>query len=135
MTEPSLACQIAIRQRLVAAPAVTDLVPAAQIFDGPTRPEIFPSIIIGTAQTVLEPITVARAHVRAYLDAHIWTDGDGLERTKQIAGAAAMALAGKPSISGFRVVDWIVGGTRFMRDPATRGHAVVTVEALLQEVV
>lgn len=133
MTEPSLACQIAIRERLVATPAVTVLVPALQIFDGPTRPETFPSIIIGTGQTLLEPITVTRAHVRVVLDLHTWTEGDGLEPAKQIAGAVTKALAGRPSIEGFRLVDWTVAGTRYMRDPGKVGHAVTTVEALLQE--
>jgi hypothetical protein len=133
MTEPSLACQIAIRARLVAEPAVTALVPALQIFDGPSRPETFPCIIIGTGQTVLEPITLTRAHVRVTLDLHLWNDGDGLETVKLIARAATNALAGKPSIDGYRVVDWSVTGTRFMRDPAKVGHAVTSIEALLQE--
>lgn len=133
MTEPSLACQIVINERLSADADVVALVPALQIIDGPSRPEIFPSIIIGTGQTVLEPITVARAHARVILDAHIWHDTGGLEAVKQIAGAATKALAVRPSIAGFRVVDWYVAGTRFMRDPANVGHGVLTVEALLQE--
>ena len=131
MTEPSLACQIAIRQRLVGASAVTDLVPAASIFDGPTRPELFPCIIVGTGQTVLEPITLTRSHIRVFLDVHTWTKETGLETVKTIAGAAQEALKAKSSIEGFRVVDWLVTGTRFMRDPAEIGHAVTTVEALL----
>lgn len=133
MTEPSLAVQIAIRERLVATPAVTALVPALQIFDGPTRPETFPSIIIGTGQTILEPITLTRSHIRVALDVHTWTEGDGLEPAKIIAGAATKALADKPSIAGYRVVDWTLTGSRYMRDPGKFGHAVTTVEALLQE--
>jgi hypothetical protein len=133
MTEPSLACQIAMRERLVGDPAVTALVPTLNVFDGPTRPEMFPSIIIGTGQTVLEPLTVTRSHVRVFLDVHLWTEGDGLETVKQIAGAASKALAGRPSIDGFRVMDWIVTGTRFMRDPGTFGHGIITLEALLSE--
>lgn len=131
--EPSLACQIAIHERLVADAALTALVPAASIFDGRTRPEEFPCITIGTGQTVLEPITLRRAHVRVYLGVELWTEEIGLENVKTIAGAATKALAAKPEIPGFRVVDWLVTGTRFMRDPANVGHAVMNVEALLQE--
>lgn len=131
MTEPSLACQIAIRSALTGSPAVTALVPAASIFDAPARPELFPCIIIGTGQTVLEPITVTRSHVRVFSDVHVWTKETGLEGVKAIAGAASTALADRPALAGYRVFDWIVTGTRFMRDPAEIGHAVLSVEALL----
>src|SRR5690606_20915740 len=52
MMEPSLALQKAIRARLIGTPAVTALVPAANMLDKNSRPEVFPSIIIGEAQTV-----------------------------------------------------------------------------------
>ena len=133
MSEPSLAIQIAIRSALVTAPAVTGMVPAEQIFDGPSRPELFPCVIVGTGQTVVEPITMTRRHVRVYHDLHFWTDESGLENLKQITGAAHKALAAKPAVADFRLIDWQVTGTRFMRDPGNVGHAVMTVEALVSE--
>jgi hypothetical protein len=132
--EPSLAVQGAIRSALVADVAVTGTVPAARIFDRNTRPEDFPCIIIGDGQTALEPITLTRRHVRVFADVHIWTEESGLVAVKTIAGNAAAALRARPSIAGFRVVDWIVKGTRFLRDPGGEfGHAVMSIEALLNE--
>jgi hypothetical protein len=136
MIEPSLAVQIAIRSALIASPAVTGLVPATSIFDRRTRPELFPCIIIGDGQTALEPITLARSHVRVFADLHIWTKEGGLETVKTIAGNASAALRAKPSIDGFHVVDWKVTGTRFLRDPADEyGHAITSIEALVMELV
>lgn len=134
MIEPSLACQIAIRSALVAAPAVTALVPATSIFDRSTRPEKFPCIIVGDGQTVLEPHTLTRSHIRVYSDVHIWTQETGLEGVKTLAGTATAALRIKPSIAGFRVIDWQVHGVRFLRDPGDYGHAIVSIEALVNEV-
>jgi hypothetical protein len=133
MTEIPLALQIAARTRLVTAPSVTDLVPAAQIFDGLARPEKFPCIIIGECLTIVEPITFARSHVRTTFDLHVWTKGAGLEATKILAGNVRQALKQRPAIDGLHVVDWQVTTTRFLRDPAEIGHAIITVEALVQE--
>lgn len=132
--EPSLAMQGAIYSALVAAPAVTGLVPATSIFDRRIRPELFPCIIVGDANTVLEPVTLARRHVRVFADVHIWTEESGLETVKTIAGNASATLHTRPSIAGFHVADWKVTGTRFLRDPGGEfGHAVMSIEALLNE--
>ncbi|WP_311028218.1 DUF3168 domain-containing protein [Mesorhizobium koreense] len=134
MTEPSLAVQIAIRSALIASPAVTGIVPSAHIFDRRTRPELFPCIIIGDANTALEPITLTRSHVRLFADLHIWTEESGLETVKTVAGNVGAALRSKPSIDGFHVVDWKMTGTRFLRDPGGEyGHAITSIEVLLNE--
>lgn len=134
MIEASLTVQTAIRSRLIAAPAVTALVPAASIFDHSTRPEHFPCIIIGDGQTVLEAVTYSRSHVRVFADVHIWTREAGLEAVKTITGHAQRALAGKPTIDGVHVVDWRVTGARFLRDPGGEyGHAILSLETLIAE--
>ena len=135
MLEPSLAVQIAIRSALVAAPAVTATVPVARIFDRSTRPEIMPYIIVGDAQTILEPVTLTRSHVRVFADVHIWTKETGLEAVKTIAGNVGTALRVRPSIAGFHIIDWKVKGVRFLRDPGEFGHAVMSIEALVNEAV
>jgi hypothetical protein len=134
MVEPSLAVQIAIRSALVASVSITDMVPASRIFDRTTRPEIMPCIIVGDGQTVNESTTLSRSHVRVFADVHIWTQETGLETVKTITGNARAALRAKPAIDGFHVVDWKVTRTRFLRDPGDYGHAIVTVETLVNEV-
>lgn len=134
MIEPSLACQIAIRSALVAAPAVTDLVSAANIFDRTVRPEIMPCIVVGDGQTVLEPLTLSRSHVRIFSDIHIFSiqENGGLEKVKAIAGNVAAVLHTKPLIEGLTVIDWKLTGTRFLRDPGDQGHAIVSLELLVR---
>jgi hypothetical protein len=134
MAEPSLAVQFAIWNLLVASEAVTAAVPPERIFERTTRPEIMPCIQIGDGQTVNESTTLNRRHVRVYSDVHVWTNEEGLSNVKTIAGNVAAALRAKPSIDGFHVVDWKVTGTRFLRDPGEIGHAIVTVETLVNEV-
>jgi hypothetical protein len=110
------------------------MVPASRIFDRTTRPEIMPCIIVGDGQTVNESTTLSRSHVRVFADVHIWTQETGLETVKTITGNARAALRAKPAIDGFHVVDWKVTRTRFLRDPGDYGHAIVTVETLVNEV-
>lgn len=133
MTDPSLSLQIAARIRLVTTPAVTALVAANRILDQHARPASFPCIIIGTAQTIRESLTLSRSHLRITFDLHIWTDGSGLEATKNIAGVVVPALKQRPVIEGLRVIDWTVKSVRYLRDPAAIGHGVVTIEALVEE--
>ncbi|HEV7251670.1 MAG TPA: DUF3168 domain-containing protein [Mesorhizobium sp.] len=133
--EPTLALQINTRTRLVTAPMVTALVQPAHIVDRHARPEQFPAIVLGTAQTMIEAATFTRAHVRVVFDLHVWTKESGLEEAKTVAHAVRLALKNKPSIDGLQIVDWQVASTRFMRDPAEVGHAIVTVEALVLELV
>ncbi len=133
MIETSLELQKAIRARLVDTPAVVALVPPARVFDRHSRPEQFPCVVIGEAQTILEPLTLTRSHVRAVSNIHVWTRDGNLAGTKEIAGAITRALTPKPSIDGLHLVDWLITGVRYMRDPGEIGHAVITVEALVSE--
>lgn len=136
MTEPSLALQIAIRAALVASPAVLDLVPADHIVDHSARPEAFPAIIVGDGQTLRADLTYSRRHVRVVADLHAWTIETGLASVKTIAGTIEAALRTKPALNTHHLVDFRVTGIRFLRDPAgEHGHAVVSIEALLEETV
>lgn len=133
MIEPTLALQKAIRAKLIADGTVTGLVGANSIFDGRTRPDDFPCVIIGDGQSVLERITYTRKHARLYLDAHVWTNEAGLHDVKTIAGAVSNALALAPEIEEHKLIDFLISGTQFLRDPAKEyGHAVIKIEALVE---
>lgn len=135
MTEPSLALQIAIRSALISSSAVLDLVPADHIVDHSARPEAFPAILIGDGQTMRADLTYSRRHIRVVSDLHVWTVEGGLAVAKEIVGTVEAALRSKPALTSHRLVDFRLVGTRFLRDPAgEHGHGVVTVEALLEEI-
>lgn len=134
MTEPSLALQIAIRNRLITTPAVAALVPAAHIRDG--RPEAYPAILFGTPQTVLAGRTGAWRQVWVYLDLHIWALESGTETVRQIGNEVDRALIAPLDVPGFELIpgNFTVEGLRAFRDPGDKhGHGVMTVSALLGE--
>ncbi|WP_152047185.1 DUF3168 domain-containing protein [Aureimonas psammosilenae] len=132
MIEPTLALQDAIGARLAGTKAVTDLVPAASIVDGPRTPAAFPSIIIGEGQTAYEEVTYERKHVRVFMDLHIWTDEESLAGAKIITGAVLGALDQPLTPEGIALVDLYIAGTRFLRDPSRNyGRAIVSVEAIV----
>lgn len=135
MTEPSLALQIAVRDRLIKTAALTATVPAERIFDRPTRPTDFPCVVMGEGQTVLEGFSYSVRSVRVYLDLHVWVNETGTENAKTIAGYAFDALAVDPIVPGFMVNMFRATGIRTLRDPSgEHSHAVVSIEALLGEV-
>lgn len=136
MSEPTLALQTAIRSRLISTPAVTALVPASRIIEGPTRPERFPSIIFGRGQTVFAGRAYSWRHVWAYLDIHIWTLEGGTEAARQIANETDRALVEPLTMPGFELLDgnFTITAAQFFRDPdALHGHGVMSVQALLGE--
>lgn len=132
MSEPSLALQKAMRQRLAATSAVTALVPASAIMDRNARPEVFPCILIGEGQTGA-PEGVSRHRHEVYADLHLWKAEAGLVGVKTIAGAVRAALADMPRlIDQHRIADLYVQQTRFLRDPdGVHSHGVLTVAAVL----
>lgn len=131
-----LAVQIAIRTRLIATAAVTDLVPADNIVDINSRPAPDPAIILGEDQEVDEG-RIDRKVTRVYSTLHVWKREPSLEGVKAIAGAIRAALHARISAesSGHHIGDCYVSGTRFLRDPdGETSHAVVTIETLVAEV-
>jgi hypothetical protein len=132
-----LALQKAIRARLVSLSDITTVVPAANILDRNERPNPRPSIVIGEGQSVDEGESIARTLTRVYLDLHVWVEELSTETSKRIAGAIRKAVSsGKfPPVDGFHFADCRVRGSRFMRDPDGKtSHAIVTIDALVQEV-
>lgn len=131
MIEPTLALQDAIGARLVNTPAVTSLVPASSIVDGPRTPSVFPSIILGECQAVDSGATLDRKTIRVFMDLHIWTDEESLAGVKIITGAVTGAFEQPLLPSGFTLADLHVSSTHFLRDP-TRGYgrAIVSLEAV-----
>lgn len=132
-----LAFQKALRARLVATPAVTALVPAASILDRNERPNPDPSIVIGEGVSVDDGATIGRTRTRIVADLHIWKREPSTAGSKAIAGAIRAAIkSGRLALdSGFHCVDAYVSRTRFLRDPdGLTSHAVVTVEAVIEEV-
>ena len=128
------AVQTAIRARLVATAAVTDLVAATSILDRNARPAPDPSIILGESQTVGEG-DVARKVQRVYATLHVWKKEPGLAGAKAIGAAIRSAIhAGRLAVAGFHCGDSMVSGERYMRDPdGETAHGVVTIEALVSE--
>ncbi|MHB2165727.1 DUF3168 domain-containing protein [Alsobacter sp. R-9] len=132
-----LALQGALRTRLIETEAVTELVEPNAIFDRHSRPERFPCVVIGEGQAIVENADFARRLVRVFFTVHVWSREVGTTHAKAITGAVASAL--KPEfdhVEGHKVLDLVVASARFLRDPAgEHSHAVLTVEALVQEAV
>lgn len=133
--EPSLALQAAIRGRIVAASAVTALVPATSVKDANGAPSVFPCVLIGEAQTVPDD-GISRNRHEVIFDLHVWQKEAGLVGAKQIAGAIRGALAdSRWSVPGLHVADLHVLSSRFMRDPSgLHSHGVLTLQARVMEV-
>ena len=134
---PDLATQKAIRSRLVATQAVTDLVPANNILDRNQRPAPSPSIILGEAQVVDEGTSMQRKHSRIFHTIHVWKKEGSLEGVKRISGAIRNALhfSRMDLDPGFHAADIKVAGMRHVRDPnGETSHSIVTVEILVAEV-
>jgi hypothetical protein len=136
VVEPSLALQIAIRQRLVASSAVTSLVPAANILDKNARPEVFPCIIIGESMT-LPGDMIARNDYVTHADVHIWLNEAGTVGAKQVAGAIRQALSDRfYDLDSHHLTDLYIESCRFLRDEnGVHSHGVMTLNARLIEAV
>jgi hypothetical protein len=138
MIEPTLALQIAIRQRLCAQSEVTDLVPADNIRAGGSRPDQTPCIIMSNASTTLHGHDyTAQRCAWVYLDLHIWTLDAGEDAAKEIAFAVTAALDKRGVTFDDGYCDQLrVTRSAFPRDPEPAyGHGVLSVEALIRWIV
>lgn len=132
-----LAIQIAIRARLVATSAVTDLVPVSNILDRNATPAPRPSIVIGEAQVVDEGSTISRTRERVFHTIHVWKTELSREGVKEIMAAARAAIRSTRLDLGaeYHCVDWRVSSTRSMSDPdGESSHGVMVVDVLAEEV-
>lgn len=132
-----LAVQKAIRARLVATLAITDLVPPVSILDRNQRPAPSPSIIIGDAQVVDNGSSLKRTHSRVYHTLHIWKREPSLEGVKAICGAIRTAIQWNHMDldAGFHAADVKVSSIQAMRDrDGETSHGVMVVEVLVSEV-
>jgi hypothetical protein len=135
MTEPSLPLQAAIRARLVAASAVTSIIPATAIVDRNATPALDNSIVIGEA--IAGPDDgLARHRHHVVADVHVWRKEPGLVGVKQVVGAIRDALNDGPLyVDGYHVADLLIASTRFLRDPdGIHSHAVLSLECRMVEV-
>ena len=133
----TLALQIALRERLTSATAVTDLVPADAILDRNQRPAPLPSVILGEGQTVEEGSDKERRRLRIYHTVHVWNREPGLAGVQEIASNIREALNWKrlQLQAPWNAVTARVSSIRAMRDPdGETAHAVITIAALISEV-
>jgi len=133
---PELAIQKAVRMRLVSAPAVVALAPAANVVDRHARPNPDPSIILGEGLSIDDGDSIARDRTRVVMDLHVWKREPSTAGVKAITGAIRAALRPRLALdAGFHCADCHVIRARFLRDPdGETSHAIVTVEAIVQEV-
>ncbi|UOK70269.1 DUF3168 domain-containing protein [Ancylobacter polymorphus] len=133
MSEPSLAAQAAIRAVLVASGSVTSLVPAGNILDRNSRPEVTPLIIVGDGYTVDASAQCIEAW-EVYSDIHVWTKEPGLAQCKTIAGAVQRALRGLDVEAQGYSLSIMAQDCRYFRDPdGEHAHAVVSVTLFAEE--
>lgn len=132
-----LAVQKAIRARLLATSAVTDLVPAVSILDRNRAPAPSPSIILGEVQIMDEGDSIKRTRSRVYHTIHVWKVEPSREGVKLINAAIKAAIhAGRLDLGpGLHCADWRVASMRALSDPdGETSHGIVTVNLLVQEV-
>ncbi|GGG62783.1 hypothetical protein GCM10011415_06450 [Salipiger pallidus] len=132
-----LAVQIAIRSRLVATAAVTDLVPTTAILDRNATPAPRPSIVIGDAQVVDEGTSIARTRERIFHTIHVWKTEPSREGVKRIMSAIRAAIRAERLDlgAGYHCVDWRISSTRALSDPdGETSHGIMVIDVLAEEV-
>lgn len=126
MSEASLAAQRAAVTAMRAYGALTTLVPSANIMDRNERPEVFPCIIVGEAQTVGDDIDCADLS-EVYLTIHVWTKENTFTNCKSICGEIRRALRRVSKVQDGFGLDFNFEDSRYLRDPSGQhSHGVVT---------
>lgn len=133
MSEASLAAQRLAVTAMRARAQLTALVPSANMFDRNERPEIFPCLIIGEAQTVSDDAHCIVA-AEVYLTLHVWTKESGFVACKSIAGEVQRALRNLSGTQDGWALDFYVEDAIFMRDPSgEHSHGVLTFRAMAED--
>lgn len=134
MSEESLAVQKLIVATLRVHAPLLALVPVTNIYDRHGRPDRFPAVIIGEAQTVGDDIDCGELS-EVYSTLHVWTREDGFEACKRIAGAVRRAMWNVEGEADGFSMDFRFEDTRFLRDPdGVSAHGVVTFRSNVGEV-
>lgn len=132
----NLALQKAMRARLVATSAVTDLVPASNILDRHSRPAPDPAIVLGEDQSITGD-DLARKQEQVISTIHIWKKEPSTVGVKAIAGALRTTLhASRLQLeTGFHCGDCHVISMRFLRDPdGETSHGIITLDSIVESV-
>jgi hypothetical protein len=135
-SDPSLALQAAIGQRLIESPEVLEWIPADNILATNGRPERVPCLLIGEGQSVFK-----RFGCISHAVIHGWQAENGLVQAKRLGSAIVAALTWDAQVEravlpldGWDAHDLAVTGIQYMRDPhANYSHCIVTLAAVLKE--
>lgn len=135
MSEASLAAQRLAVTAMRARPALTALVPAANIFDRNQRPEVFPCVVVGEAQVVAdEADCIVGSEV--YLTLHAWTQENTFTACKSICGEIRRALFMLSGLQDGFELSFDFQDTNYLRDPSgEHSHGVVTFRVLAEDTV
>ena len=135
MSEASLAAQRVAVTYMRARAALTALVPSANFMDRNERPERFPCVLVGEAQTV-EDEADCIVGSEVFLTIHVWTRENGFTACKSIAGEIRRALRGVSEIQDGFACDFQFDDTTFLRDPGGElSHGVVRFAVLTEDTV
>lgn len=135
MAEASLAAQrLAVTAMRAHAPLMA-LVPSTSIMDRNSRPEIFPSIVVGEAQTVADEADCVIGS-EVFLTIHAWAKSNTMTEVKVMAGEIRRALRDVSGVQDGFALDFSFEDSRFLRDPNPEiSHAVVTFVASAEDIV
>lgn len=136
MSEDSLAVQKLVVATLKASAALGALLPADRIRDQQARPDLFPCVLLGEAQTVeAEAECVFASEV--FTTIHVWSRDKGMVEAKAIAGAIRRALrvVDDATIDGYVISGFEFEDMRIVRDPDGKSaHGVLTFRSMVEEV-
>ena len=125
MSEASLAAQRVAVTYMRARDALTALVPAENFMDRNERPERFPCVLVGEAQTVGDTADCFEGS-EVFLTIHVWTRENGMVACKSIAGEIRRALKDVSEIQDGFACDFEFDDSTFLRDPGGElSHGVV----------
>lgn len=133
MSEASLAAQRLAVVTMRAHAPLQALVPDANIMDRNARPEIFPCIIVGEAQTVADDATCIVA-AEVFLTVHVWTKENVMTACKSIAGEIQRALRNVEGVQDGWDLSFNFEDATYLRDPSgEHSHAVLTFRAMAED--
>lgn len=136
MLEPTLALQIAVREKLISTPDLTALVDARNIRSGSMRPDNLPCLILTAISTGNLGYAAGNQYAaQCLLDLHVWALDDGKDAAWQIGFAACNALRDAPETSGFSIDEWEKPVVRWMRDPdpdKNLCHGIISLNAIIR---